>query len=324
MTRSVIGMLLVAAAARLAAADGVDRALDTPVTVSWRGMPIRTAVARLAELGGCGIVVDRRIDPDTIVTLEATATRLADVLAEIATAADGEVAAYAGHVRIVPAGRAGPLAAADALRTAELRSPGSHAALRRAATASWPDGAVPARLLDALATDAGIGLIGVEDVPHDHLTGLRLPALSVADRIDLVLADLDRRVEWRVQPERGATVRYAIVPMPASDDRAAAPSARPRGRPPAAPPAGPGTTYTLTVAAPLDQLLETLAKRFGLDLDLDLDRAALSRLGVAPAEIVRLEIRDASREQLLDAILGPRRLTWRIESGALRVSADSR
>ena len=82
------------------------------------------------------------------------------------------------------------------------------------------------------------------------------------------------------------------------------------------------TTYTLTVAAPLDELLATLARRFGLTLDLD--HPALARVGVAPGEIVRLELRDAPRDALLDAITKPRGLTWLIEGGSLSISAAPR
>ena len=77
--------------------------------------------------------------------------------------------------------------------------------------------------------------------------------------------------------------------------------------------------YTLTVAATLEELLSTLARRFGLELALD--GAGLARAGVAPAEIVRLELKDVSREQLLDAICAPRQLAWHIEGDTLSVSA---
>ncbi|NBT13720.1 MAG: hypothetical protein EBS56_09095, partial [Planctomycetia bacterium] len=50
--------------------DAVTRCLATSVTAAWTGLPVRTAVARLAALGGCAIVIDRRIDPDTPITLD--------------------------------------------------------------------------------------------------------------------------------------------------------------------------------------------------------------------------------------------------------------
>ena len=43
-------------------------------------------------------------------------------------------------------------------------------------------------------------------------------------------------------------------------------------------------------------------------------------LAVAPGEIVRATVKDASRDQLLDAILGPLDLRWRIADGRLEVT----
>jgi hypothetical protein len=76
-------------------------------------------------------------------------------------------------------------------------------------------------------------------------------------------------------------------------------------------------TWTLDVAAPLDQLLATVAKR--LDLELALDRDGLRRKGIAAAEIVRLSVKDVDRDTLLDRIVAPLELAWTIEGHTLRV-----
>jgi hypothetical protein len=66
-------------------------------------------------------------------------------------------------------------------------------------------------------------------------------------------------------------------------------------------------------------VLAAIAKR--LDLELDVDAESLRRRGVAPGEIVRATVKDASRDQLLDAILAPLQLQWTIDDGTLRVAA---
>ena len=76
-------------------------------------------------------------------------------------------------------------------------------------------------------------------------------------------------------------------------------------------------TWTLEVAAPLDQLLATVAMR--LDLELVLDREGLRTKGIAPAEIVRLSVREVDRETLLDRIVEPLDLEWAIDGHILRV-----
>jgi len=330
-TRQRIAFAGIALAAVLAApaahgADALARGLAIPVTAAWKGLPLRAAADRLSEIGGVAIVVDRRIDPGSLVTLDAGGEELAAVLTRVAAAAGGEAVAYAGHVRLVPCGRGAALAAAEKLRAVELhRLPARFrtAALARRET-SWPDGAVPHELVGAVAAEAGIVIAGLDALPHDHFPAARLPPLPLADRVDLLLAHFDRRVGWkpRTPGGEGAAV-FPVVAISAADDAATV------GPPPARPSAGSAaragptaTTYTLTVAAPLEELLATLARRFALTLDLD--RPGLARIGVAPGEIVRLEVRDASRDQLLDAILGPRGLAWRIEGDRLRISAAGR
>ena len=304
--------------------DATSRARATPVTATWAGLPLRQVAARLGEIGGIAIVVDRRLDPDTSITLDISAEPLDAVIARVAEAAQADVAPYAGHLRLVPRGGAAALAAAERMRATELRAAGASLRTRatKAATSSWEDGAVPRELVALAAAEAGIEIDGLDALPHDHFPQARLPALAHADRLDLLLAHFDRRVEWRIRPSpRGARPMVTIVGLPTVVAPAppALHSTPPRRPGKAAPPAGAPATYTLTVAAPLDELLSTLARRFGLELALD--GPGLARAGVAPAEIVRLELKDASREQLLDAICVPRQLAWHVEGDTLSVSA---
>lgn len=328
MTRPQRGRLVVAVVACLACAqaradDAVASALSTPVTAAWTGLPLRQAAARLGKVGDVAVVLDRRLDPGTLVSLEADGEPLADVLARVAKAARAEVVTYAGHVRIVPPGRGPVLAAAEARRLAELRSLTPR--LRRTVTAvepwAWAEGAVPQDLV-ALAAN-GIDLEGLDRLPHDHFPGAELPPLALASRLDLVLAHFDVRVAW--MPLRaGAADRpsFAIVDVGPGDDPPASPRPQARRPEPRRAPAAAAATYTLRVAAPLEDLLATLARRFSLALDLDRD--SLATLGVNPAEIVRLEVEDATRERLLDTILAPLGLAWRIGDGRLSVSAAPR
>lgn len=327
-TMFALGVMTICLAACVGhAADPVTRALATPVTATWTSLPLRPAAARLSDIGGIAVVIDRRIDPDTPITLDVSAESLADVLARVAAAAHAEVATYAGHVRLVPRGRAAALAAADRSRAGELRGlpPRARDAVLPDAIWSWPDGAVPRDLVASAAAEGGISLTGLDDLPHDHFPAARLPTLSLADRLDLLLAHVDRRVEWKPRSARGrAPLVFQLVDIVAAGADSGVVSTGTAVPPPARrpalsrPPRG-DATYTLTVAAPLDELLATLARRFGLTLALDRD--SLAGVGVAPADIVRLELKDVSREQLLEAILAPRGLTWRIDDDTLSVAA---
>lgn len=322
-----IALAAVLAALPARAAEAVARALATPVTATWTKLPLRAAADRLSEIGGIAIVVDRRIDPDTLVSLRAEGDTLADVLIRVAAAAGAEAAAYAGHVRLVPVGRGAALAAAERRRADELRRLPSRfrpAALARRETL-WPDGAVPREIVADAAAEAGIVIAGLDDLPHDHFPAAQVSQLPLADRVDLILAHFDRRIEWKPRVARGSDeVAYPLVTIADVDaDAGGGPLLPEPSASPAPGRAGAGaTTYTLAVAAPLEELLAALARRFSLTLDLD--RAGLARAGVAPGEIVRLELRDASRDQVLDAIAKPRGLAWRIEGDTLSVSGATR
>jgi hypothetical protein len=156
-----------------------------------------------------------------------------------------------------------------------------------------------------------------------------LPDLSRSERFAVLLAQYDLRVDWRLSgggsaaKPRGHIVPIdADLPAPASQasaDPQATASTQPKagsGSPRPLRP-GAGSVYSLEVAAPLDQLLAAVARR--LDLELQIDRESLARRGVAAEEIVRLRVRDVSREKLLDAILQPLGLTWSIDGRTLSV-----
>ena len=222
-------------------------------------------------------------------------------------------------------------AAGERARAAEIAA--LPAAARTALAArrpwTWADGARPRDLVAGAAAAARIDVAGLEQVPHDHLPAASLPPLPLSERLDLVLAHYDLRVTWAAAA--GAAAAGRIVPLEAA---AAGGGSGPRDRPDRARRPGPQPRaperFTLRVGAmksggqpscvlALDKALEALAPRLGLDPEID--RAALAARGILPGEIVRAAVTDASRDQVLDAIVGPLGLRWRIEGRRLVVDA---
>ena len=153
-------------------------------------------------------------------------------------------------------------------------------------------------------------------MPHDHLPATSLPPLQLAERLDLLLANFDLRIDW--SPAGGTIVPIDVGVDPI--DRAAVRPAPGRPRPPRQKqkPAG-IEVYSLRLEAPLNQAVSAVAKSLGLEVSLD--EASLVAHGIAPGEIVRVDARDLSRDDLLDAIVGPLDLAWTVENGTLRVFA---
>lgn len=333
----MLGIVLLGLAAVPAAGQESDPSPRLPaVTATWNGVPLRTVARRLGDLARRPVILDRRLDPDAPVTLDIRDATLVDVLEQIAQPLGASCAVMPTSIRIVPGHAAARLVASDAERTrviAALPLVSRRLAGRRAPWV-WEDGARPRDLIERLADEAGIDLTGLDDIPHDHLAAAELPALPLAERFDLLLSQFDRRIDWQTARGGSERVDLAIVPlsaeMPAGNTTVVVAAGAVRGGPSVAPlprsggsrrpPAGP-PTWTLEVAAPLDQLLQTIATR--MELDLQLNREGLRTKGIAPAEIVRLSVKDVDRDTLLDQILTPLGLEWRIDGRTLRVGPTS-
>lgn len=292
--------------------------LETPVRGSWTRLPLRDWAARVTAIAGVPVIVDRRIDPTLPVTLDADGDPLGTVLDAVATAARADVEVLAASIRLVPPEAAGRAVAAESARSAELRRLPAADRTRLAAKAAceWHEAAEPRSLVEQLAADAGLRLTGLERIPHDHVAAGRLLPLSVAERIDAMLAHFDLRASWT--PDGGAVVPAVerAAPISAADDQPRTAPA-PRGRP--GRPAATQERHTLRLEAPLDQAVTALAKRFKLRPEIDV--ASLAARGIAAGEIVRVRVADVTRDELFDAVVAPLGLSWAIEGDALRVFA---
>ncbi|MGI9446713.1 MAG: hypothetical protein ACR2NI_03530, partial [Pirellulales bacterium] len=115
-------------------------------------------------------------------------------------------------------------------------------------------------------------------------------------------------------------VQFVPLPSPTEPKEKATRQKQPRAN--SSPPAGSSRDrYTLRVAAPFDELLRAISQR--LKVELSINTQSLKTRGINPQEIIRLEIKDASQDQLLDAIVKPLGLTWSIEKGRLSISASN-
>jgi len=313
--------------------------LDAAVHASWRGLPLRDWTARVSTLAGLPIILDRRIDPTRPVTLTIRGDPLGTVLDRVAAEADAVIDEVGSTIWIVPIARAGQAARAAADR--ELRAVKLPPPLRRTLSETdplaWPAGTRPGDLVARLVAAARLEIDGLAAIPHDHLPSGALPSLPLAERLDLVLAQVDRRIVWSDRGGRIVAINAELDPglgadLPPADMGAARrPQSRRfanerregertvEGRPAAGNPAAGRDEYTLRLEAPLEEALSGIAGQ--LDLDVVLDSESLAARGIAPGEIVRADVARVSRAALFDAILRPVGLSWQIEGRTLRVFA---
>jgi len=312
--------------------------LDAAVQASWTQVPLGDWAERASRIAGLPVIIDRRLDPTFLITLDCRGEPVHDVLDRVAAMVGGQVEVLASSVRIGPSSVAGLASAAEQARNAELASlpPALRRTAHRRAAWTWPTAARPRDLLATTAREAGLELDGLDAIPHDHLPAASLPMLSLAERLDLVLAHYDRRIAWTtggaevVPLDAGMTARDN-APRPAAASQSepgrkpeAQATAQPQRKPTPRRGANPTTTretFSLRLAAPLDQALAAVAAR--LSLDLTIDAQSLAARGIAPGEIARVDVHEVSRAELLDAIVAPFGLAWSIDAGTLRVFASA-
>ena len=315
--------------------------LDAAVQASWTQVPLGDWAERASRIAGLPVIIDRRLDPTFPITLDCRGEPLHDVLDRVAAMVGGQVEVLASSVRIGPSSVAGLASAAEQARDAELASlpPALRRTAHRRAAWTWPTAARPRDLLATTAREAGLQLDGLDAIPHDHLPAATLPMLSLAERLDLVLAHYDRRIAWTtggaevVPLDAGMTAR-GNAPRPAAASQSEpgpepTPNAQATSQPQSqrkptprrgANPTTTRETFSLRLAAPLDQALVAVAARLSLDLTIDIP--SLAARGIAPGEIARVDVREVSRAELLDAIVAPFGLAWSIDAGTLRVFAS--
>lgn len=194
-------------------ADAPVNALwDAPVSFQWKTRPLRDGLVRLAESQRVGILIDRRVDPETSVSFGASDVPLEEALSYLAQ----EI--KLGACRIGPAGYIGPEPLAKRLATiAHLRReecaklPGK---LRTKATAKkplvWEELSTPRELIKQLAEELSLTVPDLESaVPHDLWAAGSFPEMVWSDRITLLLAGFD--LTYQIDSEKNS---LQLIPMP--------------------------------------------------------------------------------------------------------------
>ncbi len=182
-----------------------ERALAEETTIAWSGVPLGDALANLARQHRVAVLLDRRVDPNRLLTLEGTLP-LRDVFPNAARNVQLEpraplsrLAPSLGVSYFGPVVYVGPENAARNLRTVaehrreEVRqAPSSQRSrLLRSSRIEWGEAAQPRDLLSQLAEEAGVQIENLGDVPHDLWRAGSLPSLPWCDRLTLILAQFD-------------------------------------------------------------------------------------------------------------------------------------
>jgi type II secretory pathway component GspD/PulD (secretin) len=288
------------------------------LSVHWEGLPLRDAVARLAEAAKVKVFIDRRVDPSQRVDLSADNQAADEILAKLASSQSLGTSRMDSLFYLGPTRAAAEFTALAELRRAEVSklSPQEQGVWSKKTSITWPRLTTPRDLVTQFAQDHGLQIIGAERIPYDLWPAGDLPKLALADQLTVLLFGFD--LTYRPLPGKAA-----IEVIPISETMAAAPqtSAAPAKSDRAtSKPAKANTKqlYTLRVREqPISKVLDQLSGQ--LHLDLKVDAAAIQSAGRSLDERVSFEVKDADLAGLLQAVLEPAGLTFSRERDQITI-----
>jgi len=293
------------------------RAPRQTATIHWQGVPLRDAIGRLKPLFDEAVFVDRRVDPGLRVTLDIEASSAEQVVGALA------IEQKLGVARLGKLIYLGPIAAADELRAiaglrgkevarlpAELRT--SLAGKKRL---TWSRLAEPRLLVASIAEENGWRVAQAERIPFDLWAAGELPELTAAEQLTVLLLGFDLTFELR--PDERTIV---IVPLEEQAESSVPKNVVER-KPAKTPPRATGAkkqVYTLRVQEkPVGAVLKELGTR--LHWAIVIDEAAIRAAGKSLDQRVSFAVENADQEKLLDALLTPAGLEYRIDGEQIRV-----
>lgn len=194
-------------------------ALLSPLSLSWTDRPLRAGINELSELKRVSVLLDRRLDPSSPVSLQAQKVATMQIVKQAAKPLNADISVV-GNVLYV-----GPQLTALRLRTViDLRhdevlaqinsakgkpSPAVVTARTSRRSVAWEDLATPAEIVNLIAQKYELTVDGMDAVPHDLWAKGALPSVTSSEALQLILGQFDLSFEWG---EPGKSVRVVALP----------------------------------------------------------------------------------------------------------------
>ncbi len=341
-----------AACATWKTGEAFHRGLREPITLTWDQAPLRDALMRLADAQSVAIFLDRRVDPETKVTIQLENVALDDAVRQIARQRKLGVGYVGSVIYIGPARAAARVATLAEMRREDGKQLAEklRARMTKSESMQWERLSEPRWIVRKLCAEAGISLADVNAIPHDLWPAYHFPEMTLYERLTLVLAnfgftfriDADTDALELVSIPRAVAVErvYAAKDLKSDTDDFASkyPQAIMRvrgdqifvvttvedhwaianelGAGQAAPEPTPLTSqrFTLTVKEqPMGWLCEQVGKRVGLNVDFGEQPAAVLEQRVSFA------VQKVTLQELFESIVQPAGLEVTIEQGTVRI-----
>lgn len=184
------------------------KTLRTPLDRTGSDKPVGESLTALSQATGVAMLLDRRVDPNQVVSIDAHGISLSDELKRLSNSLQLGVGTVGLVQYFGPPATAARVEALSELRRREVASRG-HKRWLKTAPSGWDEFAEPRELAQAIAADAGAKISNPQAIPHDVWATWSGPPLSHVDRLTLVLAGFDLTFELRGDGEE-----LEIIPAP--------------------------------------------------------------------------------------------------------------
>ena len=324
-----------------------DEFAKSPISVSWQHAKLRSHLTHFSRSQQLAIVLDRRVDPNQLLDLTVKNVSIEQFLLRIAQASGTKFCRFGDCYYVGPPENAERLLGINAILTSGRQR--KQTVLSRSEPMSWPSLATPQEVLKRLSMENDFEIKAFDRIEHDLMTALDTPPMRLDMRLALLLSQFDC---WFKQSEKTKTISIIDPPndLKASlrmegyeaDNallqrlRATAPSCKVAK-----------TKRSITITGPTEELemarnvaIESFEpqersldqKRFqlnvknkrGLILKAVAEQLAME-LEVAEdcqdilEDVVAVEVKDATVEMLLDAILVETNCEYALDGQTLRL-----
>ena len=166
------------------------RAKELAISVRWSEVPLRDRLLRLAYRQGIPIFVDRRVDPNTPLNFDIRQKTWEQLLWTLAESLELEICQIDNLYYVAPPGQALRIRLTFEQNLEQLRK--SRKQLKvpwlRPTNFEIPEYSQPRLLLEQLAKQHEISVIGLDLLPLDVWPGYRLPPLDLLQQCTLLLS----------------------------------------------------------------------------------------------------------------------------------------
>ena len=193
------------------------RQLAKPIGVTWERVPLRDAIERLSKQSRVAMFLDRNVDPNLRITLQAKSAPLERIVEKLASSLNLGVAQVGPVIYLGPPFNASRLSTLAVQRNDELRELTAKQAAkwRKSEPWSWPRLAQPKAILSEMAKANKLTLKNLNRIPHDLWPRADLPAMTLPERLTLLLVGFKLSYQF----DSDDNVRFVRFPSAVSVER---------------------------------------------------------------------------------------------------------